>query len=74
MPGAFAHITLVNMLKETRRLDALGGFPDTAKAAVLKYFKYCELRIPVQTGHAFHGKLDSHSSRNWTLIPRQTGQ
>ena len=33
MPGAFAHITLVNMLKETRRLDALGGFPDAAKAA-----------------------------------------
>ena len=28
MPGAFAHITLVNMLKETKRLDALGGFPD----------------------------------------------
>ena len=32
------------------------------------------LRIPVQTGHAFHGKLDSHSRANWTLIPRQTGQ
>ena len=43
MPGAFAHITLVNMLKETKRLDALGGFPDAAKAAALKYFKYCEL-------------------------------
>ena len=43
MPGAFAHITLVNMLKETKRLDALSGFPDAAKAAALKYFKYCEL-------------------------------
>ncbi|WP_218121099.1 hypothetical protein [Nitrosomonas mobilis] len=32
------------------------------------------LRIPVQPGHAFHGKLDSHSRANWTLIPRQTGQ
>ena len=32
------------------------------------------LRIPEQTGHAFHGKLDSHSRANWTLIPRQTGQ
>ena len=42
MPGAFAHITLVNMLKETKRLDALGGFPDAVKAAALKYFKYCE--------------------------------
>ena len=28
------------------------------------------LRIPVQTGHAVHGKLDSHSRANWTLIPR----
>ena len=43
MPGAFAHITLTNMLKETKRLDALGGFPDAAKAAALKYFMYCEL-------------------------------
>jgi peptidoglycan/LPS O-acetylase OafA/YrhL len=33
-----------------------------------------DMRIPDQTGHAFHGKLDSHSSANWTLIPRQTGQ
>lgn len=32
------------------------------------------LRIPEQTGHAFHGKLDSHSRANWTLIPGQTGQ
>jgi len=32
------------------------------------------LRIPDQAGHAFHGKLDSHSSANWTLIPRQVGQ
>jgi len=43
MPGAFAHITLVNMLKETKRLDALGGFTDAAKAVALKYFKHCEL-------------------------------
>ena len=32
------------------------------------------MRIPVQTGHAFHDKLDSHSRANWTLGPRQTGQ
>ena len=32
------------------------------------------VRIPVQTGHTFHGKLDSHSRANWTLIPRQIGQ
>ncbi len=33
MPGAFAHITLVNMHKETRRLDAHGGVPDAAHVA-----------------------------------------
>jgi hypothetical protein len=32
------------------------------------------LRIPVQTGHRFHPKLDSDSGANWTLIPAETGQ
>src|SRR4030065_1006595 len=32
------------------------------------------MRIPDHNGHAFHGKLDSHSRASWTLIPRQTGQ
>ena len=27
-----------------------------------------------QIGHSFHGKLDSDSTANWTVIPRQTGQ
>ncbi|MFD2271864.1 hypothetical protein ACFS07_13540 [Undibacterium arcticum] len=30
--------------------------------------------ISRQTGHPFHGKLDSQSSANWTPIPLQTGQ
>ena len=38
------------------------------------YQIYLTMRIPVQTGHTFHGKLDSHSRANWTLIPRQIGQ
>jgi predicted ATP-dependent endonuclease of OLD family len=29
---------------------------------------------PRQTGHPFHGKLDTWSSANWTPIPLQTGQ
>ena len=32
------------------------------------------VRIPRQTGHRFHSKLDSDSTANWTPIPRQTGQ
>ena len=31
------------------------------------------VRFPRQTGHPFHGKLDTWSSANWTRIPRQTG-
>jgi hypothetical protein len=42
MPGAFAHITLVNLMKETRHLAAL-GFSNPASAALLDYFGYCEL-------------------------------
>ena len=32
------------------------------------------LRIPRQSGHPFHAKLDSDSIANWTPVPRQTGQ
>ena len=34
---------------------------------------YRRMRFPRQTGHSFHGKLDTWSSANWTRIPRQTG-
>ena len=43
MPGAYAHITLVNLAKETRRLDEVSGFPPEAIAALNRHFKYCEL-------------------------------
>lgn len=32
-----------------------------------------ELRFPRQTGHPFHGKLDTDSTAIWTAIPAQTG-
>lgn len=43
MPGTYAHITLVNILKATSRLEQLDGFPVEAITAVLDYFKFCEL-------------------------------
>ena len=43
MPGAYAHITLVSMLREPARLEANPSFPVTAIPALLDYFKYCEL-------------------------------
>lgn len=32
------------------------------------------VRIPRQSRHPFHAKLDSDSIANWTPVPRQTGQ
>lgn len=43
MPGAYAHITLVNILKEPRRLEKIPGFPREVIPAILKWFKFCEL-------------------------------
>jgi hypothetical protein len=43
MPGAYAHITLVNELKEPQRLELIPGFPRGAIPSILKYFKFCEL-------------------------------
>ena len=43
MPGAYAHITLVNQLREPSRLEALPDFPNQLIIAVLRHFKYCEL-------------------------------
>jgi hypothetical protein len=43
MPGAYAHITLVNILKEPGRLEAIPGFPEDAMTSVMDYFKFCEL-------------------------------
>jgi len=43
MPGAYAHMTLVNILSEPSRLEAIPSFPESAISSVLDYFKYCEL-------------------------------
>ena len=43
MPGAFAHITLVNTLREPQRLEAIPNFPKEIIAGMLRNFKYCEL-------------------------------
>ncbi len=43
MPGAYAHMTLVNVRKEPQSLEAIPGFPADAISAVLDYFKFCEL-------------------------------
>ncbi len=43
MPGAYAHMTLVNILSESARLKKLANFSRDAAKAVMTHFKYCEL-------------------------------
>lgn len=43
MPGAYAHITLVNLAREPARLEAGPGIPDAAALALGRWFRYCEL-------------------------------
>lgn len=43
MPGAYAHITLVNELKTTPTLEDIFGSLTQAITSVLDYFKFCEL-------------------------------
>jgi len=43
MPGAYAHITLVNEFRNSERLENIEGFPREAMIALFKWFKYCEL-------------------------------
>lgn len=45
MPGAYAHITLVNEMKAPSRLEGLPGFNSEAISSVLDYFKFCELGV-----------------------------
>lgn len=43
MPGTYAHLTLVNEVKEPHRLEAQPGFTKDAIAAVLEHVKFIEL-------------------------------
>ena len=42
MPGAYAHLTVVNQARDTYRLET-AGVPIPAIQAVLKHMRYCEL-------------------------------
>ncbi len=43
MPGAYAHMTLANLMRETSRLEEIGGFPTEAITALLDWFEFAEL-------------------------------
>src|SRR5688572_28216498 len=73
MPGAYAHITLVNVLSEPRRLLNL-GFTKSAAAAVSDYFKFCELGA-VSPDYPYLAVTDSKAARWADLMHYQrTGE
>lgn len=43
MPGAYTHITLVNVAREPAKIAAGPGLPDEVALALAKHFKFCEL-------------------------------
>lgn len=43
MPGAYAHMTLVNLLREPRRLESIPAFSDQVISAILEFFRFTEL-------------------------------
>lgn len=45
MPGAYAHITLVNLAREPARLEAGPGMPGPAGLALGRWLKCCELGV-----------------------------
>lgn len=62
MPGAYAHLTLVNLLREPVRLEAIPGFPDEAISAVLEYFRFTELGA-VSPDYPYLALGDSHAAQ-----------
>jgi hypothetical protein len=43
MPGAYAHMTLVNFLREPQRLETIPAFTNEIISAILEYFRFIEL-------------------------------
>ena len=84
IPGARSQALLIGALGDSSRHEeiragaawALGEFhTDDAARALADTFdqRSLEMRIPRLSGHRFHGKLDTQSAGNWTLIPGQPG-
>ena len=62
MPGAYAHLTLVNCLRETQRLESIPGFSVAAIRAVLENFVYVELGA-VSPDYPYLAIRDSNAAR-----------
>lgn len=73
MPGAYAHITLVNLAKEPERLKA-AGVPVGAVQAILSHFRFCELGAVSPDYPYLH--LRNAQSKRWAdlLHAERTGK
>ncbi len=62
MPGAYAHMTLVNILRDPIRLEATPGFTNEAISALLEYFRFTELGA-VSPDYPYLAIGDSHAAQ-----------
>lgn len=73
MPGAYAHITMVNLVSEPQRLKSL-GFTNAAAAAASDYLKFVELGA-VSPDYPYLAVTDSKAARWADLMHYQrTGE
>lgn len=70
MPGAYAHITLVNHLKLPQHLESIQGFDPGGASAVLDYLKFCELGA-VSPDYPYLVPLDSQACK-WADLMHYT--
>jgi hypothetical protein len=63
--GAYQQENVNGKVRDYRFPKVYGVVSESAHMSVM--------RIPRQTGHRFHRKLDTHSTANWTVGPAQTG-
>lgn len=64
MPGAYAHITLVNLFRESARLDGISGFPTEAKRAIRRRFKFLELGA-VSPDYSYLALTGRENAKKW---------
>ncbi len=71
MPAAYAHITLVNLLRESSRLERIPNFPTEAISAVLDYLKFCELGA-ISPDYPYLA-LGDHGAKRWADLMHYEG-
>ena len=74
MSGAYAHLTMVNLMRESKRLETELRFSNPASAALLTNLKFCELGA-VSPDYPYLAVGDSGAEKwadlmHWTRVGR----